>query len=119
MANVITLNVYQINNTIQRRGQVLYSSVDFPVILIFAQETDLIISGVQINSIITIGTTNYYVAETTTQIATAANAGGGSVTIPSTAYASNADAITGGLVVGDLYKSSILQNGSYPILMVK
>jgi hypothetical protein len=44
------------------------------------------------------------------------NSGGGSVTIPSTAYASNTDAVTA-LGTGKLYKSTTLINGS-PIILL-
>mgnify|MGYP001575326697 CR=1 FL=1 len=80
LANVIALNVYQIGDQPVRQGSNLYVSVDFPAADIFARETDITVSGTQMNAFILLDGKQYYVTETTTEIETAANAssGGGS-----------------------------------------
>ncbi len=73
-----------------------------------------VING-DINSCILWGGIKYYAEETQSELVTAANVGG-DVTIPSTAYATNAEALAA-LGAGQLYKSTTSIEGS-PIILI-
>lgn len=107
----VQVSVLRVNDSLQ----VSAIQMSFPVSNITVNDSVLSNS----NAVIVYNKVKYYVSETQASILSSANTGGGgSVSIPATAYASNAEALADGLVAGDLYKSAVIVNGSRQILIV-